>query len=187
MGKKGGEFTTNHSVGLRGTFQAACRSKATYSKPSIESLLRCYRYFAEIRNCRLHNGNVCNKTAEEAYIAFSSVAFSLHLGLNEVPHHDPISSGAVCSLKLRGVIGLCDVILRLIATTDAELSECENAERPFIERAKMNAQPGRMLPADPDKRVARIKLLLDRCGFPKPIVTPDLISLLIDYRIISRL
>jgi hypothetical protein len=181
------EFTANPSIGLQGVFRPACRGKTTYSQGSIENLLRCYRYFAEIRNCKVHNGGICNEAAEEAYTAFSTVASLAALGLNEVPHHNPISRGAPCRLKLRGVIGLCDIILRLITTIDAEISECTNVERSFIQRASANAQPGRMLPANSAKKYARVRLLLERCGFPKPIVTTDLLDLLADHRIISRL
>ena len=191
-GKKGwgwaiSEFASSPSNGLRGAFQIGCRSKPTYSRCLIENLLRCYRYFAEIRNCNMHGGGICNKAAEDAYKEFSAVASIADLGLNEVPHHDLLTRGARCRLKLRGVIGLCDVILRMIATTDAELCECENAERPFILRAKSNAQPGRMLPADQTRKDARISLLLLRCNLPKPVVTANLITMLADNNIISRI
>lgn len=158
---------------LRGVFYIA-HSIRKYSGPQLNNLLICYRYFKELRNARAHNGGRASQATLDAYTAFSAVATEAALGLKQVPKHNPVALGQAVKVELRGVIGLCDVILRIMTTYDAELSDRRIAEIEFDERTPALSASVKMPPGDPKKQVAKIQGLISVGRFPKAVITPAL-------------
>lgn len=139
----------------------------------INELLICYRYFKECRNCIVHNNGHPSSTAVDAYNAYSSLT-AASLGVSEVPAHEPITPSQRIRLKLRGVVGFAEVVLRLVATFDAELTRSKYAEQLFIQRWKTSHRPKRLLPAKPAERHDTIKRLVMRLGLPGPKAVSEL-------------
>ena len=122
------------SAALRGVFSRSTKKNSKYSIQTLDNLLICYRFFKTMRNVLAHNGGVANQETVDTYNEFRSIGNVSSLGLAEVPVHHPIILGQPVKLELRGVIGLSDVILRIITTYDADLSESSLAEREVIDR-----------------------------------------------------
>jgi len=166
-------LNVRRSAALKNVFVASSTANENYSLPKMRNLLICYRYFKELRNCIAHAGGVASPAAEIAYKKFYKVATLGALGLNEVPMHHPVVRGKLVQLELRGVIGLCDVILKIVTTVDAELSESVLVEEELRQRIAP-VKKGKMLPGDVRKRNKSIKNLVFHSGFPKPEITDAL-------------
>ena len=65
-----------------------------------------------------------------AYQAYTLLSAS-DLNVAEKPVLSPVSLNKPITLSLRGVIGFSDIVLRIIATLDAEFSGSPLAEREF--------------------------------------------------------
>jgi hypothetical protein len=63
----------------------------------------------------------------QAYAAFQPVATATQLGVKQVPSHVPPLLGEVMLPNLRGTYAFSDVVLRLIATYDRDLSDRSGA------------------------------------------------------------
>lgn len=147
-----------------------------YAGFNLNNLLTCFRYFKALRNMLAHNGGRATQQMVDAYQAFLPVANTTALGLAEVPTHHPVTLNQPVKVELRGVIGLCDVILRIMTTYDAELSDRGVALVEFDDRtpplpARLNLPPG-----DPRKRLERIQSLIGAGRFPKAAITTELID-----------
>lgn len=172
-----GRLSASPSTHLAGVFAVAARQNRRYSGAKLDNLLTCYRYFKEVRNCLAHAGGRASDTAVAAYNAFAPLASLAALGLNEVPHHHALVKDEGIRIELRGVIGLADVILRIVTTYDAELSESAYADREVSQRLK--AMPrGILLPADKTVRARRITKHVQAAGFPAPQLSASFESFL---------
>ena len=77
----------------------------------------------------MHNGGIINNKAAAAYAAFAPVSSKADLGMHRgALIHDAAVEGDKIRLHLRGVVGLCDIIFRMMVTVDAKLSRCAKAE-----------------------------------------------------------
>jgi hypothetical protein len=161
------------TASMRGVFYMAHNARR-YAGFHLNNLLTCYRYFKSLRNMLAHNGGRANQQMVDAYQAFSTVATKTALGLSEVPQHHPVVLGQEVKIELRGVIGLCDVILRIMTTYDAELSDRRVAEIEFDERTPPLSGKLIMPPSDPVRRDAKIQALVTAGRFPKAVITPAL-------------
>jgi hypothetical protein len=74
---------------------------------------------------------------------------------------------------------LADVVLRLVATLDAEISISVHADDEFVERWRQ-VHPGKLtLPAtDLGRRSKRIERLVGKLGLPQPLRTDEIDVLL---------
>jgi hypothetical protein len=111
-----------------------------YSLAHIDNLLKCFRYFKELRNCLMHRGRLCEGKLFGAQSEFIPVATKSGLGMDFVPVHGVYTMGDPVSLDLHGVLGFTDVILRIITTIDAELSKTKVGERVLLQRIKFENQ-----------------------------------------------
>lgn len=166
---------------LKNAFYSSLVLHRKNSKAKLDNLLLCYRYFKESRNCLVHRGGIADTSAEQAYLAFSAVATTADLGVSEVPNHSVVTLNSPIHLSLRGIVGFCDVVLRMIATIDAELSRAESAEKVFHQswlnkHGKKYAlkRPGR------DARQAQITRLVQKLGYPSPSTTTAIEKYLLD-------
>ncbi|KXK11969.1 MAG: hypothetical protein UZ14_CFX002002549 [Chloroflexi bacterium OLB14] len=144
------------------------------SKDKLDNLLICYRYFKECRNSIIHRDGIADEKTEEAYRNFSLIANPSDLGVKEVPIHFPIERYKPVNISLRGVVGLSDIVLRIIATIDAELSRSTNAENEFVSRWKSNITKQIQLNKLADKRRKQIVGSVLSLGFPHPTRTDQI-------------
>ena len=109
----------------------------------VENLLLCYRFFKECRNAVIHRGGIASQKTEDLCKEYKKLTAS-SLKAKEVPDHRTVTKDQPIQLSLRGVVGFGDIILKLIATLDAEFSKFKLAEHIFIDRWK--ARYNRKLP-----------------------------------------
>ena len=168
-------ITSHESVMLRDAFYSSLISHEKNSKAQLDSLLYCYRYFKECRNSIIHGGGKANIYAEIAYNDFSKHATSSQLGVKEVPEHLPVYNSGIITLSLRGVVGLSDIIRRIIITIDAELSRSLGAEEEFRQRWVAKHGTKRTLKVvDRNIRQRQIAKMVQSIGFPRPMLTEEI-------------
>jgi hypothetical protein len=151
---------------LTGVFTAGAALGRWYSGPKLQNLLLCYRFFKEMRNAGVHNGGKATTELMNAYAAFQPVATPELLGLREVPQHTEPVLGELALPELRGAYGFSDVVLRLIATYDRDLSDRAGALASVSERLGTlpNFRRGREIEAPRRERL--IIGLLHNSNFP---------------------
>jgi hypothetical protein len=164
------------SSSLRGVFKQASIAHNRYSGNNLENLLICYRFFKCMRNMVAHNGGRADQETLDAYNRFAQIANAAKLGLAEVPKHHSVTLGQPVKLELRGVIGLSDVVLRLIRSYDAELCDSVVAEEQIKLRVKPIPTKRQFAKKGASER--RIENLIYGSGLPKPVLTPSFISFL---------
>jgi hypothetical protein len=113
------------------------------------------------------------------------VANPAEFGLVEVPIHHTVTLAKPIKRELRGGIGFSDVILRIIRTYDAELSESALAEKQIKARVQSIPAKGRFIKKGDSER--RITKLIYRSGLPSPTLTAPFIQFLKSERIIPTL
>ncbi|MDD5089006.1 MAG: hypothetical protein PHI18_09460, partial [bacterium] len=139
-----------------------------YSSAKLDNLMKCYRFFKELRNCSIHRGGIASMKCKEAFDAFQQVATTSDLGLQEVPRHHEVFYDQEIRVDLRGVVGFCDVIHRIMVTTDAELSRSLAAEHVFERRwREKHGTRTQMISQKSKKRHKQLANLMSRAGFPK--------------------
>ncbi len=149
-------------------FYPSLRADKRYSWPLVGNLMKAYRYFKQGRNALIHRGGVANSDDQDAYADFAPVSGRTHLGMKGLLEHEPFVAGQPVRIHLRGVVGFCDILIRLMLSIDAELSRSECAEQ--IAENRLREAPGRvsMLSADTKKRNAQVRRICVAAGLPKP-------------------
>ena len=166
-------ITSSESTMLKNGFYAQLAGHSKNSKAILDNLLKCYRYFKECRNTFAHNGCIAGQNTVSAYSEFVAVATETDLGVSEVPQHAPIIQGAPVRLMIRGVVGLSDIIRKIIITIDAELSRSQEAERIF-KRYWLGKYKSRYnLKTDATRCRKQIKRLISGLNLPKPESTNE--------------
>lgn len=160
------------------------------SLQKIENLLVAYRCFKECRNTLMHNEGKADAKCVAAYQAYASLSPG-DLGAPELPKVNQPVVGQRVTLPLRGVVGFSDVILRLIATLDAELSCVQAAEKEIIAQWQEHfSVPGRpkkprpVLSPNATRHNDQVRRLIGKLGLPKPIQTHPLEVYLRAHRLI---
>jgi hypothetical protein len=168
---------------LKTSFYPRYASSPKYSWPLIANLTACYRFFKELRNAQIHNGGIADKKAAAAYTAFAPAATKTALGMKGVLEHDSISEGDKIKLHIRGVVGLCDILFRMMVTIDAELSRCIKAED-VLETRFEKKKRHRVLSGNPHRRRMQVLDICKSAGLPKPIDSELVRKFLISKRLI---
>lgn len=153
---------------IRACFHPTQIQNKKYSNQTLEQLLLCYRAFKEVRNDFIHHGGRASKRTEQAFLAFSILTHTA-LGIKEVPELLPVVAGEPIELSVRGIVGLSDVVIRLIATFDCLLVDSPHGEKVLKGRwlAKHNGLVT-VKSAGPS-RDAQLTRLIKQCGLPKPV------------------
>src|SRR5260370_316217 len=139
--------------------------------------MSCYRFFKELRNSIIHRGGVADPLVCSAYSSFSTLT-TVNLGLRQIPEHEVPIPGAQIHLSLRGVVAFSEVILRIIATLDTELSRAAASEKEFLSQWKEINGRGVTLKADLRDRQGQIERLVRKLDLPTPTETGKIESLL---------
>jgi hypothetical protein len=192
QGKKTGAWaavdtlTASESSMLKAIFYSSLLGHGKNSRQYLDNLLKVYRFFKECRNCMMHNGNLADQKAYDAYQGFAAVATKSALGLKEVPQHSALTLGQPVKIHLRGVVGFCDIVMRLVATLDAELARSKSAEREFQRRwATRYGRRYSLKTVDLGRRKKQIERLVTKLGFPRPAATENIAEFLRDSRLVG--
>jgi hypothetical protein len=184
--------------GLPGTLQMLCAKESLtiktafypiyaaspkYSLLLIKNLIACYRFFKELRNAQLHNGGVATKEAVAAYHTFAPVSGKAALGMRGILVHDPVVEGQAITLHLRGVVGFCDILFRMMVTVDAELSRCYHAED--VLEAALKQVTRRTLSSNPQRRHLQLLNHIRAARLPKPLDMEAVRQFMLSKRIIT--
>lgn len=138
------------------------------SLATLENLLVCYRAFKEVRNDFTHHGGRASKLAETAFITYSIESAST-LGIKEKPELPIVKEDSPILLSLRGIVGVGDVALRLIATLDYLLTNSIYAEDVLKQRWLDKHKGLVTVTAAGPKRDAHLVRLIKQCELPKPV------------------
>lgn len=163
----------------KAAFYPVLSARSAKWKTSLEPMLLCYRYFKEIRNTWIHGGGVANQKVIDCHAAFSSVASTTDLGVKEVPEHLCPVIGQPIQVSMRGIVGLSDIVRRIILVLDAETCRVRRAEDHLANR--WNEKHGRgisLCSTDPGRRRRQIISRITKLGLPVPSTTDDLDSFL---------
>jgi hypothetical protein len=161
-------LTAVQSTALAKAYFPIYAQPGKYNIAILANLLLAYRYFKEVRNCEMHHGGIADAKTEAAYHALAVVSDRASLGMGGELVIDPAVDGQPVRLHLRGVVGFSDILLRIIATVDAELCRSSHAERPF-RRALAAVKNAPMMYSGTDRR--RLQQAASRCqkaGYPRP-------------------
>ncbi len=154
---------------LKVAYYPVLASNVKYSWPHVANHLICYRYFKEARNSLFHHGGIASRNGQTAYEAFAAVNSRQTLGIKTALQVDALVEGQPFTLHLRGVIGFCDVLWRLMHTVDAELSRSVHAEKAFEAMLRAISNPRRTtLPREPSRRNSRVIRRCNAAGLPAP-------------------
>lgn len=158
----------NGSAFFQACILPALHGHLKHSFVTIDNLLNCYRAFKEVRNDFTHHGGFASQRAVDAFAAYAPQTEIL-LGLNEKPELPIVVKGEKIKLSLRGVVGLGDVVLRMIATFDYLMADSAYAEKLLKRRWK--AKHGGMVTvkAAGGGRDAQLVKLIRQCGAGKPV------------------
>ena len=139
-----------------------------YSYQNLDELLVCYRAFKEVRNDFIHHGGRASARTVQAFNKFN-ILTATALGIAEVPELPAMTQGDPIKLSLRGIVGLSDVVIRLITTYDCLLVNSTHGES-LLKRRWLAKHPSLVLlkPAGHTRDQNIIKLIR-QCGLPKPV------------------
>jgi len=168
-------LTSTESRVLRDSFYPVLIKSRFVSGAHLDAMLSCYRFFKEIRNCLVHSDGIADQRLLDAYNLFARVATPEGLGVKMVPQHDVPILGMRHTVHLRGIVGFTQVVLRLIATIDAELSRSIRAESYL--RHEWSLTHGRrftLKTRDADARSRQVARLFIKLGLPAPVHTNGL-------------
>jgi hypothetical protein len=126
-----------------------------------------------------HNGGKASAGLIAAHEQFAPVATTAALGVKEVPVYRPPVLGQSVDLELRGMYGFSDIVLRIIATYDLDLSDRPGALLEVDRRLGQTAGPARAR-VDDAKQDKRINGLLRQASLPSAVHTPAFTKFLKD-------
>lgn len=170
-------LTQARSAAICGAIYPSLSNSKKYSLAHLENLLKCFRYFKELRNSLLHKGKVCDGKLFGAQSDFSPIANNANLGMEFTPKHYQFRIGDPVKADLHGVLGFTEVILRIVTTIDAELSKSEAAEKHLVQRLKEAPN----LPLTPASKVRNI---FNNMGIQRVTTTTELNTLLKENAIV---
>lgn len=171
-----GLATSRSSVTMTRTFTPVLRAQPRYALAQIGPLLVGYRFFKETRNALLHQGGRAHPSLVQASAQMASVT-TAQLGTRAVPEYTPSTLGDRVGLTLRGVVGFSEIVLRIVATVDSELSATQEAEEELLRRWRA-AYPVEYFPANKARRDRRTALQCLKIGLPRPLNPERIYSLL---------
>jgi hypothetical protein len=167
---------TRISVDMTNCIFPALARNRKYSNQRIEELLTCYWFFKECRNSLIHRGSLVDQKVMNAYNSYHPLSKN-SLGLSEKPAYASIHTvGDKVVPQLRGVVGLADVVLRIITTLDGQLSKCLEAEDVLLSMWIEKHRGAVTLPATSKNQ--RASRLIRQLNLPTPSNPYQLVDML---------
>lgn len=181
----------HQSPAMKQAFYVALRKHPKNSSGKIENLLKAYRCFKEFRNALMHGGGIAESKCMDAYLQYSTLVPS-DLGVSEMPKVLAPTLGSPIKLSLRGVVAFSDLILRLVATLDAEFACTVGAEKEFTSQWRTHfTEPGGaraksfMLSSHAATRERHVRRLVGKLGLPHPTDIAILETFMQNHRFIT--
>lgn len=159
-------------------FYSKYKSSKNYPLVPIENLLKCYRYFKELRNCYVHNNIIASQKLKDAYDNYITVKSSLGIK-KELIIDVPVVDTEI-KAYLYGVIGFSEIILRLLYHLDTELLKTTQGENYFKDNINKKYKKKEMFSTDADKCIKQINRFCTGLGFMQPENPLQLKKYLID-------
>jgi hypothetical protein len=164
------QLTRQTSPIIHDAFFNGLTASKKYSISTLDNLLKCFRYFKELRNCFMHRGRTCDNKLYGWQSHFTPIADKKSLGMEFVSNYFRANIGDRVQLDLHGCLGFTEVILRIVTTIDAELSQTDIGEDAFVSRiATYSRGP---IP------VVKLPKLFDTMGLKSSVIGPPLLQLL---------
>ena len=170
-------LTATKSPLLEAAFYVPRSAVYPFDPNLLEKLMCVYRAFKECRNCLAHDGGECSASAKEACDNFATISTPSDIGVSELPEMPVQIIGSPIALSLRGCVGFTDIVLKIIALLDLELSRSQKAETVFTDdllRRTDLKDRGRLLKSDPVARRKKVRKLIHGLRYPSFIVTEEL-------------
>jgi hypothetical protein len=157
---------------MKQAFYPVYSANRKYSLSHLDALLALYRYHKEIRNSMMHRGGVADTIAENARRQASTLNRS-DIGLRSSPDLSTITVGQIVKMNIGQAIQLSDVLLRIVATIDAELCFTSYAEKTFLDgwRSNQRLRDIREVPGDAAKKERALAAYSRKAGFVSPANT----------------
>ena len=174
------------SAVMTSVFKPTLQQHKKYKPAVLGNMLLCYRYFKEIRNTQMHGGGVADQKTVDACTAFAPVATIAGLDTKEAIEYLPVIPGKPVKLSIRGVVGFCDILLRLMVTIDAELSGTMHAEATALERLRQSKKSRLTLGKQPNNVARKLKGVVRTARLPEPTDLPTLKTFLLVHRFVSN-
>ena len=138
----------NESGIMSRCFLPVLMNNTHYTNTDIGDLMKCYRFFKELRNSNVHgDGNVTQEVIDE-YNAFIAIKSNINIESSFIV--PPPVLGDKYNLLLDDVIAFSNVILDLIVVLDAKLTCSNVAEQIFLEKFRSRGK-NLDLNSNPDK------------------------------------
>ncbi len=142
-----------------------------YRFDQLDLMLTCFRFFKECRNSVAHTGGYWTSKESAAYSEFAKALPQLSIQLCRMGDYPAGSLGSPITLTLGGIVGLSELILRMIVTADAELARSAKAEEVFVRQWK-DMYPDKVIlkgtGKNADRRRGQIRTRLLQAGWPAP-------------------
>ena len=148
----------------------------------LDNLLTVYRYFKEARNCWAHAGGDATSDAAEQY----ELAVALKpadLDVKEVPVMLPTVTGRPVALSLRGVVGLGDIVIRILTTLDADLAVASAAEHVLLQKWRDTNGLGIVFASGATRRSEQVASGFKAIRLPKPVSVEEAVKFLAAHRV----
>jgi len=158
----------NRSQILEDTLFPVYSAQKHYSFPNLNSLLICFRFFKEMRNCFTHNSSFADHKLVDAYNLFLPIATINDLSVNEVPDYTAPVINTPITISLRGVIGFSAIIVKIITTCDAKLMISSSGENFFVSKLKEFNTPALTLSSSQHKKNLQLISCIKKAGFRAP-------------------
>ena len=162
-------------------YDAYVNNSKLHAPQCLDNWLKIYRYFKESRNCIMHEGGVTNQRVVDAYMEASTLTKE-SLRVEEVPIMCVPVLGEYLNLSLRGVVGLSQIILRIVETLDIEMIQCKYADEYFVNRIKEECS--RDITSE-DKQLRKVKSVVQKGRFVKPENPEILLTTLLNANVFS--
>lgn len=154
---------------LTNTFYTKYATRRHRDYVYIKDLLKCYRVFKEARNCYMHNDFVATSNLIDSYNEYQTSKLNLHSILKEIPDISSPQLDSKVYCDIRNVIGFTQVLIKIIASCDAELIKSLNAEKEFVKCFKRKHKLIRTLSPYEEKANNQICRYVTQCRYPSPI------------------
>jgi len=120
----------------------------------------------------MHRGGIADTAAENAWRHASSLSRS-DIGLRSSPYLSTITVGQAVKMDIGQAIQLSDMLLRIVATIDAELCFTSYAEKTFLDgwRNNQRLRDIRQIPGDAAKKERTLAAICRKAGFASPANT----------------
>lgn len=167
-------INSSNSAAMTTLFYPVYKTNKKYSYQRINATLYCYRVFKEMRNSFVHNAKLATQKCLDAYADYVANCSKASLAVVEVPIVNSMILNGKITPSFRGVIGLTDVVIRLLVSYDSELIQTIAAERYFIGKFKASSENRKMLSSNQGKAQKQLVGRIRKCGFAAPVNIEDM-------------